>query len=102
MNVAWNLLLVNRDYILPPGTSEHNAGLAMDIISQDVDFEKTKAFGWLQEHAQDYGFILRYPKDKEDITKITYEPGHWRYVGKEDAVKIKQSGVCLEEYLGIV
>ncbi|MBR5620495.1 MAG: D-alanyl-D-alanine carboxypeptidase family protein [Clostridia bacterium] len=88
--------------ILPPGTSEHNAGLAMDIVSQDVDFEKTKAFAWLQKHAQDYGFILRYPKDKEDITKITYEPGHWRYVGKEDAVKIKQSGVCLEEYLGIV
>ncbi len=88
--------------ILPPGTSEHNAGLAMDIISLDVSFENTAAFRWLQEHAQDYGFILRYPKNKESITAITYEPWHWRYVGVEDAKKIKASGQCLEEYLGVV
>ena len=88
--------------ILPPGTSEHNAGLAMDIISLDVEFEQTKAFAWLQEHAQDYGFILRYPKDKEAITEITYEPWHWRYVGVPAAKAIKQSGQCLEEYLGAV
>ena len=105
MNLGYSRAEATRQaakIILPPGTSEHNAGLAMDIISLDVDFEETKAFAWLQEHAQDYGFILRYPKDKEDITKITYEPWHWRYVGKEDAVKIKQRGVCLEEYLGAV
>lgn len=87
--------------ILPPGTSEHNAGLAMDIISLDVDFEETKAFAWLQAHAQDYGFILRYPKDKQSITEITYEPWHWRYVGVSHAKAIKQSGQTLEEYLGV-
>lgn len=86
--------------ILPPGTSEHNAGLAMDIISLDVEFEETKAFAWLQEHAQDYGFILRYPKNKEAITGITYEPWHWRFVGVQTAKAIKASGKCLEEYLG--
>lgn len=88
--------------ILPPGTSEHNAGLAMDIISLDVEFEQTKAFKWLQENAQDYGFILRYPKDKENITEITYEPWHWRYVGVPAAKAMKQSGQTLEEYLGAV
>lgn len=87
--------------ILPPGTSEHNAGVAMDIISLDVDFEETKAFAWLQAHAQDYGFILRYPKNKESITEITYEPWHWRYVGVQHAKAIKQSGQTLEEYLGV-
>ncbi|NLO45670.1 MAG: M15 family metallopeptidase [Clostridiales bacterium] len=85
--------------ILPPGTSEHNAGLAMDICSLDVSFEKSNEFKWLSENAADYGFILRYPKDKTDITKITYEPWHWRYVGVKDAKKIKALGVCLEEYL---
>ncbi len=84
--------------ILPPGTSEHNAGLAMDIISLEQSFENTKAFRWLNEHAQDYGFILRYPKD-ESVTKIIYEPWHWRYVGVENAKKIKASGLCLEQYL---
>lgn len=87
--------------ILPPGTSEHNAGIAMDIISLDVEFEQTKAFRWLQENAEDYGFILRYPKDKQDITEITYEPWHWRYVGVENAKKINAAGQCLEEYLGV-
>ena len=86
--------------ILPPGTSEHNAGLAMDIISLEQSFENSKAFKWLMAHAQDYGFILRYPKDKEAITEIIYEPWHWRYVGIENAKKIKASGLCLEEYLG--
>ena len=87
--------------ILPPGTSEHNAGIAMDIISLEQSFENTKEFKWLTEHAQDYGFILRYPKDKVDVTEIIYEPWHWRYVGVENAKKIKASGLCLEEYLGI-
>ncbi len=87
--------------ILPPGTSEHNAGLAMDIISLEQSFENTKAFRWLSENAADYGFILRYPKDKEAVTEIIYEPWHWRYVGVENAKKIKASGLCLEEYLGV-
>jgi len=87
--------------ILPPGTSEHNAGLAMDIVTAEEWFEDTEAFAWLQENAQDYGFILRYPKDKQDITKIIYEPWHWRFVGVETAKAIKRSGLCLEEYLGV-
>ena len=87
--------------ILPPGTSEHNAGLAMDIISLEQNFEETKEFRWLNENAADYGFILRYPEDKQDVTKIIYEPWHWRYVGVEAAKEMKASGQCLEEYLGV-
>lgn len=88
------------EIILLPGTSEHNAGLAMDICSLSESFENTKEFNWLQEHAHEYGFIMRYPKDKINITKITYEPWHYRYVGVEAAQKIKESGMVLEEYLG--
>ena len=87
--------------ILPPGTSEHNAGLAMDICSLYESFEDTDEFAWLSENAADYGFILRYPEDKQDITKIIYEPWHWRYVGVEAAKEMKASGQCLEEYLGV-
>lgn len=87
--------------ILPPGTSEHNAGLAMDICSLYESFENTDEFKWLSENAADYGFILRYPEDKQDVTKIIYEPWHWRYVGVEAAKAMKASGQCLEEYLGV-
>ncbi len=87
--------------ILPPGTSEHNAGLAMDICSLEQNFEETEEFRWLSENAADYGFIMRYPEDKQDITKIIYEPWHWRYVGVETAKAMKASGQCFEEYLGI-
>lgn len=90
------------EIILPPSTSEHNAGLAMDILSLEESFENSDEFAWLQEHAADYGFILRYPKDKQKITKITYEPWHWRYVGVKAAKEMKASGECLEEYLGLV
>lgn len=86
--------------ILPPGCSEHNAGLAMDICSLYVSFENTNEFAWLQKHAADYGFILRYPSGKKDITKVNYEPWHWRYVGVTAAKEIKAGGQCLEEYLG--
>ena len=87
--------------ILPPGTSEHNAGLAMDICSLEQDFEETAEFRWLSQNAADYGFILRYPEDKQDVTKIIYEPWHWRYVGVETAKAMKASGQCFEEYLGM-
>ena len=88
----------------PPGYSEHNCGLAADLNSPehtglDEGFEKTTAFRWLCEHAGDYGFILRYPKDAEDKTEIIYEPWHWRYVGVENAAKINSSGLCFEEYI---
>lgn len=90
--------------ILPPGTSEHNAGMAMDIITADstAGFQYTKEYKWLEEHAADYGFILRYPENKQNITKIIYEPWHWRYVGVAAAKAMKASGQCLEEYLGKV
>lgn len=87
--------------IMPPGSSEHNLGYAMDIVCVDTWFEDTEEFTWLNEHAADYGFILRYPADKTDITNVTYEPWHWRYVGVEDAQKMKESGLVLEEYLGV-
>lgn len=87
--------------ILPPGTSEHNAGLAMDICSLEQSFENSAEFKWLCENAADYGFILRYAEDKQDVTKIIYEPWHWRYVGVEAAKAMKASGQCLEEYLGV-
>ena len=86
--------------IMPPGSSEHNLGYAMDIVCVDEWFEDTDEFNWLMENAQDYGFILRYPEDKQDITKVTYEPWHWRYVGVEHAKKMKENGQVLEEYLG--
>ena len=82
-----------------PYKSEHNLGLAVDFNYVDYLFEDEPAFKWLMEHAQDYGFILRYPEDKEEITKIKYEPWHWRYVGTEYAKEIKEMGVCLEEYI---
>ncbi len=92
--------------VLMPGTSEHNAGLAMDFgtngnYTLDENFANTEAFKWLSENAADYGFILRYEKDTQDITMVTYEPWHWRYVGVEVAKEIKAQGVTLEEYLGM-
>lgn len=87
--------------IMPPGSSEHNLGYAMDIVCVDEWFEDTDEFKWLTEHAADYGFIMRYPKDKQDITKVIYEPWHWRYVGVELAKELKDSGLVLEEYMGV-
>lgn len=87
------------EIVLPPGTSEHNAGLAMDICNTNDSFAKSDEFAWLSEHAADYGFILRYTQEKYGVTKIVYEPWHWRYVGIEHAKNIKSSGLCLEEYL---
>ncbi len=86
--------------VMVPGSSEHNLGYAMDIVSLYESFDQTAEFDWLMENAEDYGFILRYPKGKEDITKVIYEPWHWRYVGVETARKINASGLTLEEYYG--
>lgn len=82
-----------------PGTSEHQLGLAVDFNSVEQNFEDTKEFAWLQAHAHEYGFIMRYPKDKQDITAVIYEPWHYRYVGVENAKLIKESGLCLEEFV---
>lgn len=86
------------------GTSEHNTGYGFDILQKgkytlDESFENTAQFKWLSEHAAEYGFILRYPKNKTAITGIMYEPWHYRYVGTENAVKMNEMGFCLEEYI---
>lgn len=87
-----------------PGTSEHQLGLALDIV--DISYqlleeeqENTPVQKWLMENSWKYGFILRYPKDKTGITKISYEPWHYRYVGKKAAKEIFDAKICLEEYL---
>ena len=90
--------------IAVPGTSEHHTGLAADIVTpsyQNLDsgFEDTDAFRWLDAHAHEYGFILRFPKGRQDITGVIYEPWHYRYVGAEHAAKIKERDITLEEYL---
>lgn len=90
---------LTNEYINKPGSSDHNLGLAVDFNYVDNKFEKLAGFKWLQENAEDYGFVLRYPKDKEDITKIAYESWHWRYVGKEHAKKMNELNMCLEEYI---
>lgn len=95
-------------WVAPPWTSEHNAGLCIDVVSTDYDlqygdlmheFEQFDSFTWLSTHCSDYGFVLRYPKDKQEITGITYEPWHYRYVGVENAKLMEEKGFCLEEYL---
>ena len=83
-----------------PGASEHQTGLAFDVTVETNDgFESTPQYGWLMEHAHEYGFIQRYPANKADITGISYEPWHYRYVGVEAATRIYKSGQCLEEFL---
>ena len=86
------------EVVAKPGTSEHQLGLALDII---VEYEEdsTQTWQWLKENCWRYGFILRYPEDKTEITGISYEPWHFRYVGAEAAQQITERGITLEEYL---
>lgn len=91
--------ILTEEVINRPGYSEHNLGLAVDFNYVKSNFETTKAYKWLENNAENYGFILRYPKGKEEITKVNYEPWHWRYVGKEHAQKINKFNLCLEEYI---
>ncbi len=90
-----------------PGTSEHQTGLCMDIVDKsnlklDYENENTLGYKWLLEHCAEYGFILRYPKDKTEITGIIYEPWHFRYVGVDIAKTIMENKLTLEEYIDIV
>ncbi|EAC6058293.1 D-alanyl-D-alanine carboxypeptidase family protein [Listeria monocytogenes] len=93
-----------REAVAYPGTSEHQTGLAMDISSENQSYELTEAFGttpegkWLQENAHNYGFILRYMKGREAITKYQYESWHYRYVGKDAATIIYENNWTLEEF----
>jgi D-alanyl-D-alanine carboxypeptidase len=90
--------------VVPPGTSEHQTGLAVDIVEPeyqtlDDGFADTLAAKWLYENSWKYGFILRYPQDKTEITKVIFEPWHYRFVGEENARIIREGELCLEEYL---
>ena len=94
------------NWVAIPGTSEHQTGLALDIVTvenQVLDNSQLKSECqlWMMEHCYDYGFILRYPEDKTDITGIDFEPWHYRYVGIEAAKIIKEKGICLEEYAAL-
>lgn len=90
---------INADnYSARPGSSEHQTGLAVDISSTKGTFEYTPEFKWLQKHAHEYGYIMRYPKGKEWITGYSYEPWHYRYVGTEAAKVIYEEGITYEEY----
>ena len=89
-------------YSARPGYSEHQTGLAVDVYNLDLpytSFEETEEFTWMQENAYKYGFILRFPKDKVDITGYQYESWHYRYVGKKVAKEIKDNNLTLEEYI---
>ena len=88
-------------YSAKPGHSEHQTGLCIDVNTIDDAFGYTQESAWLAAHAHEYGFIIRYPQGKEDITGYQYEPWHIRYVGSKIAKKIYSSGQCLEEYLGV-
>lgn len=96
------------EVVNPPGKSEHQTGLATDICTASIvnnygnlneAFEETEEYEWLYEHCAEYGFVLRYPKDKVEITGITFEPWHYRYVGVERAKEIMSKKICLEEYI---
>lgn len=87
------------DYALPPGYSEHNLGLSMDIGSTQQSIDRSSEGKWLKEHAWAHGFILRYPQDKTEITGIQYEPWHFRYVGQPHSMIMKELNLTLEEYL---
>ncbi|WP_414048694.1 M15 family metallopeptidase [Macrococcus animalis] len=94
-------------YSARPGHSEHQSGLAFDLgnVAATDDFkssfENTPEGKWLKAHAHEYGFIIRYPKGKTDITGYQYEPWHLRYLGKENAKKVLESGLTLEEFVGL-
>lgn len=85
-------------WVAVPGTSEHEVGICADINATSGS-TSDEVYQWLAENAWKYGFILRYPEDKTDVTKTIHEPWHYRYVGREAAAEIQASGLCLEEYL---
>lgn len=98
-HVAYSIV---KQSLAIPGTSEHQLGLAVDVMDPNdlfYDNGETEVIHWLKEHCWDYGFIMRYPEGKSHITGIVFEPWHYRYIGVEIAQELKDSGLCLEEYL---
>ena len=97
-----------KKYVAFPGSSEHQTALAIDIVDDEwlatgkgliPEYDQTASQKWLVQTMKDYGFILRFPKHKEDLTKISYESWHFRYVGKENAAYIIDHDLSLEEYI---
>ena len=87
-----------KEWVALPGTSEHQLGIAVDINADKSMCSNEEVYAWLAENAYKYGFILRYPIGKQEITGTSYEPWHYRYVGEEAAREIYEQGICLEEY----
>ena len=87
-----------KEWVAPPGTSEHQLGIAVDINADTSKCTNDEVYIWLAENAHHYGFILRYPQGKQEITGTGYEPWHYRYVGVEVAQEIYEKGICLEEF----
>lgn len=87
-----------KEWVALPGTSEHQLGIAVDINADKSKCSNEDVYAWLAENAYKYGFILRYPPGKQEITGTSYEPWHYRYVGIEAAYEINERGICLEEY----
>ncbi len=95
-----------RWIVLPPGTSEHQTGLCCDITytyvnPKDTSLANTPMYQYMSQHCQEFGFIVRYPEDKQEITGVMYEPWHFRYVGVEAATYIMENGICLEEFVSL-
>lgn len=95
----WRARRTAKEWVALPGTSEHQLGIAVDINADKSKCKNEDVYLWLYENAYKYGFILRYPEEKQDITGTNYEPWHYRYVGVEAAQKIYEQGMCLEEYV---
>ena len=91
---------IAKEWVALPGTSEHQLGIAVDINADKTQSTNDEVYDWLAENAHKYGFILRYPQGKEEITGTEYEPWHYRYVGREAAEEIFNNQICLEEYFG--
>lgn len=87
-----------KEWVALPGTSEHQLGIAVDINADKSKCSNNEVYAWLAENAHEYGFILRYPQGKTEITGTGYEPWHYRYVGEAVALEIYERGICLEEY----
>ena len=88
-----------KEWVAMPGTSEHQLGIAVDINADKSQCSNDEVYEWLAENAYKYGFILRYPVGKQEITGTSYEPWHYRYVGVDAAKEIYEQGICLEEYM---
>lgn len=87
-----------KEWVALPGTSEHQLGIAVDINADKSKSSNDEVYTWLAANAHNYGFILRYPQGKQEITGTSYEPWHYRYVGVDAAREIYERGICLEEY----